>query len=521
VVYAAQAASDALATAKLVADVSQQSSKPVLAAWMGANRVRAGIQLLNQSGMATHSTPEQAVRAFMHLVSYARNLDALYETPRDMSVHFNLNRNNLRKRLSPVLKQRPGYLTEHQAKAFLRAYDIPVADSLVAHSATEAIGLAERIGYPVVLKVLSPQIVHKVDVGGVALDLENAEEVRAAYDRIHVNTAARRSDAEIKGVAVQKMLSVRRGHEVILGSKKDPTFGAIIMVGSGGVTTAVIQDRALGLPPLNERVARRMLESLRLWPLLQGFRGQPAVNVDRLIEVMIRFSCLITDYPEIQEFDINPLLVTPQDVTALDAVIVLDQAADEDRADPYRHLAIRPYPDEYIRHHELKDGTAVTLRPVKPEDEHMWHELIASASAQSIHYRFRAFFHKSTHEMAIQYCVIDYEREIAMVAETTSNGRTKLIGVAHLLADANHDTAEFAVIVADAWQGKGLGGKLLDHCVELAQRWGIDRIVAETHPRNRAMLATFRKRGFQANVCYEDEAVYLERSLAPSVASQP
>ena len=517
VVYAAQAASDALATAKLVADASQQSSKPVLAAWMGANRVRAGMQLLNQSGMATHSTPEQAVRAFMHLVSYARNLDALYETPRDMSVHFNLNRNNLRKRLGPALKQSSGYLTENQAKAFLRAYDIPVADSLVAHSAAEAVELAGRIGYPVVLKILSPQIVHKVDVGGVALDLENAEEVRAAYDRIRVTTAAQRSDAEIKGVAVQKMVSVRRGHEVILGSKKDPTFGAIIMVGSGGVTTAVIQDRALGLPPLNERVARHMLESLRLWPLLQGFRGQPAVNVDRLIEVMIRFSCLITDYPEIKEFDINPLLVTPQHVTALDAVIVLDPEAQEDRTDPYRHLAIRPYPDEYIRHHELKDGTAVILRPVKPEDEHLWHDLIASASAQSIHYRFRAFFHKSTHEMAVQYCVVDYEREIAMVAETPVQGRTKLIGVAHLLADANHETAEFAVIVSDAWQGKGLGGKLLDHCMELAQRWGIDRIVAETHPRNRAMLATFSKRGFQANVCYEDEAVYLERSLAPSL----
>ena len=521
VVYAAQAASDALATAKLVSDVSQQQSKPVLAAWMGADRVRAAIQLLNQSGMATHSTPEQAVRAFMHLVSYARNLDALYETPRDMSVHFNLNRKNLRKRLSPLLKEAPGFLTENQAKAFLRAYDIPVAESLVAHSAEEAVELAERIGFPVVLKILSPQIVHKVDVGGVALDLENAAEVRAAYDRIRSNAAARRSDAEIKGVSIQRMVSVRRGHEIILGSKKDPTFGAVIMVGSGGVTTAVVQDRALGLPPLNERVARRMLESLRLWPLLQGFRGQPAIDVDRLIEVMIRFSCLITDYPEIQEFDINPLLVTPQNATALDAVIVLDQTGCDDRTDPYRHLAIRPYPEEYVRHHKLKDGTPVTLRPVKPEDENLWHELIASASAQSIHYRFRAFFRKSTHEMAVQYCVIDYEREIAMVAEAIVDGHPRLIGVAHLLADANHETAEFAVIVSDAWQGRGLGGKLLDHCTELAQRWGLAQIVAETHPRNRAMAATFRSRGFLANACYEDEVVYFERSLIAEETSEP
>jgi acetyltransferase len=513
VIFAAQAASDPLATAKVVADVAEQSRKPILAAWMGGDRVRVGIQLLNEAGMATHTTPEQAVRAFMHLVSYSRNLETLYETPRDIPVHYQIDRKELRKELGPLLKEQSGLLTEEQAQAFLQAYQIPMPESAIARSSEEAVAAAKRIGYPVAIKVLSSEIVHKFDVGGVTLDVENAQAVKNAYKAVLRSAQAKKQDAEISGVVVQKMKDTQHAVEIILGAKKDPTFGAVIMVGSGGIATAVLHDRAVGLPPLNERLARRMLESLRIWPVLQGYRGRPAVNLDQLIEVILRFSSLIIDYPEIREFDINPLLVTSDEVMALDATVILDSEAAQEAQVPYRHLAIRPYPEEYIRKLTLKDGSSVTLRSVKPEDEPLWHELIASSSPESIHFRFRSFFHKTTHQMAIQHCVIDYEREMAIVAETRIQGERILVGVAHMLADANHESAEFAVIVPDAWHGKGVGGRLLDYCLELSRRWGIRRVVAETHPGNQAMLALFRKRGFASDVCYEDGAVYLEKTL--------
>jgi acetyltransferase len=514
VIFAAQAATDPAATAKVVADVAERSQKPVLAAWMGGEKVRAGVQRLNEAGVATHATPEQAVRAFMHLVAYARNLESLYETPRDLPLRFGLNRRKLRRKLRPLLRAKTSaLLTEDQAKRLLKAYEIPFVDSASARSGREAAQIAEKIGYPVVLKILAPQILHKLDVGGVALDLGDAQQVRAAFDRMLETARERQPQIEIAGVSVQKMIRVRDSVELILGAKKDPTFGAVVMVGSGGVTADVARDRALGLPPLNERSTRRMLESLRLWPILQGYRGQPAVQLGRLVEVMIRFACLITDYPEIREFEINPLLVTTEGVIALDAAVILDDRAVGALRDPHPHLAVRPYPEEYIRRTRLKDGTAVTLRAVRPEDEHRWHRLIASSSPQSIRFRFRSLFKTSTHQMAVEHCFIDYEREIGLVAETAAEGGILLIGVAHLFADINHETAEFSVMVADSWQGLGLGGILLDYCLELARQRGFKSVVAETDPDNQPMLAVFRSRGFTARIRREDDVVYLAKFI--------
>lgn len=513
VIFAIQSGSDATDTARVVAQVSSRSHIPVLAAWMGGEQVRRAVQVLNEAGLPTHPSPEQAVRAFMHLVSYARNLGSLYETPREIPVPIGLNRRNLRKRLQPLLSRGEGYLTENQAKSFLRAYQIPVCETCVATDEDEAVAVAERIGYPVVLKVLSPNILHKLDVGGVQLNLGDAAAVRAAYKGIVCESQARCTGASIKGVSVQKMVTAEYGLELILGAKKDPTFGAVIMVGMGGVATGVLRDRVVGLPPLNERHVRRMLESLRFWPLLNGYRGRPALHLDRLIEAIIRFSLLIADYPEIKEFDVNPLLVTVDGVTALDAAMVLDKNLPIDGRDLYPHLAIRPCPEEYVRHGRSEDGAAITLRSVRAEDEPMWHSMVADSSPESIRFRFRSLFKRPTHQMAIEHCVIDYERQIAIVAETEARGYRELAGVAQLIADANHETAEFAVLVSDPWQGRKIGGTLLDYCLELAAGWGIERIVAETDPENRRMLDTFRKRGFSAEVHIEDQVVMLERRI--------
>ena len=519
VIFATQAATDPTDAADAIVQVANRSRKPILAAWMGGNRVRKAIQVLGASNVPTHTSPGQAVRGFMHLVFYAKNLEALYETPRDLPVPFGLNRHKLGKILHPLLEQYPGHLTASQAETFLKAYEIPVYESRTARSADEAVEVAERVGYPVVLKVLSPQILHKVDVGGVALSLTRSDEVRSAYAQIMRGAKTSGIETVPEGVTVQKMARVQDGLEMILGAKKDPTFGAVIMVGIGGITSGLVQDSAVGLPPLNERLVRRMLESLRFWPMLQGYRGRPVVNLDRLTEVIIRFSFLIADYPEIKEFDINPLLVSAEEVVALDATVILDAESLEQPSKPYNHLAIRPYPEEYVRDASLADGIPVTFRPIRPEDEPLWHRLIASTAAESIRSRFRSLFKRATHAMAVQHCVIDYEREIAIVAEIHDKGARQLAGVAQLITDANHDTAEFAVLVSDPWQGKRLGGMLLDYCLEVAGRWGIERVVAEVDPDNLRMLSVLEKRGFRFEVHREEEVVFVEKSL--SAAPEP
>ncbi|MCH5376529.1 MAG: GNAT family N-acetyltransferase, partial [Planctomycetes bacterium] len=294
---------------------------------------------------------------------------------------------------------------------------------------------------------------------------------------------------------------------------RDPVFGAVLLVGAGGTAVELYQDRALELPPLSERLARRMLESLLSWPLLQGYRGHAPVNIDRLIEILIRLSYLVADYPEIKELDVNPLLVTPEDVIALDARVILDHEMILNPPRQYSHLAIRPYPEEYTNAVKLKDGTSILLRAIKPEDEPKWHEMLASCSRESLWFRFRYLFKQTTHEMATRFCFIDYDREIAIVAESEQDGQKKLVGVGRLVADADHKDAEYAVLVADAYQGRGLGALLTDYCLEICHRWGIESVVAETAPENIRMLGIFEKRGFQFDRSASPDVVLARKNL--------
>ena len=287
----------------------------------------------------------------------------------------------------------------------------------------------------------------------------------------------------------------------------------MIMVGMGGVATGVLRDRVVGLPPLNERHVRRMLESLRFWPLLNGYRGRPALHLDRLIEAIIRFSLLIADYPEIKEFDVNPLLVTVDGVTALDAAMVLDKNLPIDGRDLYPHLAIRPCPEEYVRHGRSEDGAAITLRSVRAEDEPMWHELLGGCTPETIRLRFRYLVKSTTHEMAARFCFTDYDREIAIVAESEDDGQRKLMGVGRLVADADHHEAEYAVLVGDAWQGLGLGSLLTDYCLEICEHWNIKKVMAEVAPENDRMLGMFKHRGFKLDHTIASDVVVATKEL--------
>ncbi|MCR4404930.1 MAG: bifunctional acetate--CoA ligase family protein/GNAT family N-acetyltransferase [Candidatus Acetothermia bacterium] len=497
VVLTPQAMTDPTGVARQVIQVAKESTKPVLAAWMGGESVAEGIELLNKMGVPTYSTPEQAAKTFSYMYSYTRNLELLYETPKDIRVDFALDRKRVKEIFDLIMMEGRELLSETISKSLLETYGIPVAKPYPARTPEEAIALAERIGYPVVLKLLSPQISHKSDVGGVLLDLHSAEAVRKGFQEIVDRARRAEPKAQIEGVTVQKMIRAENGYEVILGAKKDPTFGAVILFGMGGIAAEVFQDRAVGLPPLNERLAQRLIESTRSYRVLKGFRGRPPVNLDLLKEILIRFSYLVVDYPEIEEMDINPLLISPEGAWALDARVLIDKEALAYGVKPYSHLAIRPYPEELVQRTKTKDGAPLTLRPIKPEDEPLWHKMLATFSEETI--RFRFFYHigEITHEFATRYCFIDYEREVAIVAELEEGGERKLIGVGRLTSEPNQEEAELAVVVGDPWQGRGVGTLLTDYCLEIARRRGVKRVFAEMLPDNERIIAMLRRRGFQ------------------------
>ena len=448
----------------------------------------------------------------MTLVAYAHNLETLYETPKDMPVEFAWDREKIRREFTA---QVDGELTlpEHVSKSLIEAYGISTTRTLPAETAERAVEIASQFGYPVVLKILSPDITHKSDVGGVALGLSDEASVRAAFESITSLARKKMPQARIHGVTVQPMANLRDGVELIAGIRKDPAFGTVILVGMGGVTAELFGDKAIGFPPLNERLARWMLESLKIWPLLNGYRGKPPCDVSKLIEVLIRLSYLAADYPEIAELDINPLLVTSNDVTALDARIVLDPAALGKSIEPYSHLALRPYPETYVKRVQLKDGTKVLLRPIKPEDEPLWMAMLASCSKETIYSRFRYFFHWASHAVAARYCYIDYDREIAIVAEINGDQTRQLIGVGRLIADLDHETVEYAVLITDAWQKKELGSILTDHCLEIAGRWKMKRVVAQTTTDNKPMIAVFEKRDFAVTYGVDDTTVEVVKEI--------
>jgi acetyltransferase len=330
-------------TAVAIGRLAPQTSKPLLAAWMGGPAVENGHRILNDAGIPTYAMPEEAIHAFLHLVSYTRNRRSLHETPRELDLRPTMDREAVAEQLPSV---DPGaetpVLGEAASKQILKAYGIPVAETAEAASADEAIQAAERFGYPVALKIVSPQITHKSDAGGVALNLDSADQVQQAYQRILQAVRRREPDAEVQGVTVQPMVQAEHARELIVGAKQDATFGAVMMIGLGGTAAEVLQDRVLGLPPLNEPLARQMLQSLRSWPLLEGYRGQPGVDLEALIEVLVRLSCLVADHPAIDSLDINPLLATPDGATALDARVFVNRRRLGLSVPPYPHLAIRP-----------------------------------------------------------------------------------------------------------------------------------------------------------------------------------
>jgi acetyltransferase len=308
------------------------------------------------------------------------------------------------------------------------------------------------------------------------------------------------------------MVDTKGAVELIVGIKKDPAFGTVMLAGMGGTTAELFKDSRLEFPPLNEKLARQMLESLKIYPLLTGWRGDPAKNVDKLIEVLIRMSYLAADYPEILELDINPLIVTETDVIALDARIVVDEEIMKNPVREYSHLILRPYPESLIKNVILKDGKEILLRPIKPEDEPLWREMLSNCSKESIYHRFRYDFYYNSHEVASKFCFIDYDREIAIVAKYEEDGVKKLVGVGRLIGDPDVEVMEYAILITDEWQKKELGYILTKYCMEIAKSKGVKTLAAETTKENKAMISVFRRLNFKMKF-NEDSSVSVRKDI--------
>jgi acetyltransferase len=351
------------------------------------------------------------------------------------------------------------------------------------------------MGYPVVLKILSPQIVHKTEAGGVVLNINNEVELREAFDRILQRARDYDPDAEILGVTVQRMVK-KQGHEVILGSKTDPLFGPVILFGMGGVGVELFKDFSVGLPPLNQTLVRRIMEETKVYQLLKGYRNVPPANLKLLDEIMVVFSQMLVDFPQLKEVDINPLFINETEAFAFDARIVIDKKKVFEKVEPHKHLVITPYPKKYETTWRLRDGRTVLLRPIKPEDEPLWLEMFQSFSQESIRYRFFQVIKDTPHETRIRYTNIDYDREIAIVPELNEDGKRKILGVVRVGLEPGGKSGEIAFIVADKYQYLGLGTKMVDYAIEICKDMKVEKLYAIMLPDNYRAVKLMKKMGF-------------------------
>jgi len=483
--------------AKAISELSTKTTKSIMAAWLGGASMHEGVRVFNQAGISSYPTPEQAIKAFMTLSNYSQNQQLLYETPAEVPVSFKYDRKKLREKYLREVFPKTEILSEDNSKMLIGDYGIDTTQPIPAATEDEAVRIAEEKGYPVVLKIYSPDITHKSDVGGVALNIKDAGMVRAAFKNMMKTVSERKPEARLDGVTVQKMVNTKDAIELIVGSKKDAAFGTVMLVGMGGTTAELFKDRRLEFPPLNERLAKHMLESLKIYPLLKGYRGDTPKNIDKLVEVLIRMSYLVADYPEVKELDINPLIVTSTDVIALDARIVVDEKIMRNPVKEYAHLALRPYPESLSSVTTLKDGTKVTLRPIRPEDEPMWIEMLGKCSRNSIYQRFQQDLNFESHEVASQFCFIDYDREIGIVAEVEDRSQKKLVGVGRLVADPDLEKMEYTVMIADPWQGRELGFIVTKYCMDIAKAKNMSVMVAKSTKSNKAMISVFEKLNFK------------------------
>ncbi len=515
VILTPQYMTDPKGVAEKLKKYSRLDSKPLLASWMGAKVVEDGMKILADEGIPSFNYPDNACKAFSYMHSYSYNLKGIYETPvQESKKLFDKKVIAKHKKVSDIIqkakKENRFLLDEYESKKVLKAYDIPVVETNIAKNAEEAAELAEKIGFPIVLKLYSKTITHKTDVGGVKLNLTNKQEVKSAFLDIYNSVKKAANASDFQGVTVQPMIKLE-GYELILGSSIDHEFGPVLLFGTGGQLVEIFQDKSLALPPLTSTLAKRMMEQTKIFKALQGTRGRETVNIEEMERILVRFSNLIVEYPEIKEFDINPLLASSDKIIALDARIILHKT-DERPA----QLAIRPYPLHYVTNWSLKDETEVIIRPIIPEDEPLVKKFYQDISEKSLKQRYLKVLHYDeliAHDRLVRICFNDYDKEIAIVTELDQKDSREILAIARLSKLAGTDDATFAILVKDKWQKRGIGKKLLSSLIDIAKEEGIEYLISSMFTDNVSMQKICRDLGFKIKKSQKSTVVIAELDL--------
>lgn len=490
--------------ASAVIEIARKHQRCLLTCWLGEDAAAESRRLFEANRIPTYFTPERSVRAFADLLSYQRNQEMLMQTPPSVPEHFEPDAEAARQLIERALEEGREWLTEQEAKKVLEAYRIPAVPTQVAADPRSAARVAASLPAPLALKILSPDITHKSDVGGVALDLPTPAAVGAAAEAMLERIRARLPDTRIEGFTVQPMIQRRGAVELIIGANEDPQFGPVILFGQGGIATEIIADTALALPPLNMHLAHELISATRIYTLLKGYRGQPPLALDEIALTLIKVSQLIVDMDEVAELDINPLLSDESGVLALDARMRIQQP----RRRGAKRLAISPYPSELEEEVLLPDGRHLTLRPVRPEDEPAFQQLFAKLSPEDIRMRFFVSKKALSHPLAARLTQIDYDREMALVlAEPAISGQRDVHGAVHISADPDGERAEFAIMLSRDMVGLGLGPLLMRRMIDYGRSKGLQEIVGDVLRENRPMLRLCDLFRFERSASSDDPSV--------------
>ncbi len=497
--------------AEALANLVKRKRFPVFASWMGGTQMVEANRILNRANIPSYETPERAVRAFLYMVEYSKNLELLYQAPPKLSTDLYFDRDlafrtiyeHLEHDLSDEELEQgevTRMLSEIASKELLAAYGIPVNETVLATSVEEAVDLAAGMEKPLAMKLVAPDITHKTDVGGVQLDLRNEEDVREAFQQIMDGVAASNPEARVTGVSLQPYIA-KPDFELLIGSKTDDNFGPVILFGSGGIYAEILNDQALGLPPLNRLLARRMMEETRILPLLKGYRNHVPADLEKLEELLIRLSQLVIDFPEIEAIDMNPVVVKNGEPCAVDARIKLVRQQGQSSGN---RLVISPYPQHFERHDLTDLNMPLFIRPIKPEDAPLFVDLFNTLTPTSIYYRFFSVVKTLSSEILARFTQIDYDREISFVALDDRAGEEQMLGIANIIGEPDGKKGEFSVLIGDPWQGKGIGAKLLLQCLKIAQERGMEHVWGTVLAENRYMVELGKKLGF--HVAQGDDA---------------
>jgi acetyltransferase len=500
IIHSPQGNTESVETARLIAETSTQAKKTILTSVIGEDdNCREARRILRGEGIPAFSTPEEAVSAFMYMYSYTRNLELLYQTPEELTLELP-DQNALKGILRHAFCEGRQILSLSESMLFLDAYKIPIAKTIVAKTPEEAIKVSTEIGFPTVLKALSHQFTHKSEIGGVILNVCSPAAVTEAFEKLEKRVLSSQSSADFLGVAVQPMIQSTQ-FELLVGSKRDPQFGSIVIFGAGGTSAELLKDTSVGFPPLNQILSRRLMEDAAIYG--SATRSGHSRHVELVEEILVKFSQLVIDFPEISEIDVNPLIVTEKSVVAVDARMVIDRERIMREVAEHRdHLVVAPYPKKFSAVRELKNKVMVLLRPIKPEDEERFNDLFRSLSEETKRLRFFEIIKELSHDTLTRYCNLDYYREMAIVAEI-QDGSRKIIGVARLIVEPNERNGEFAILVGDSWQSLNVGSKLMDQIIDVAKDMHLENVYGFTVPDNYRMIGLSVKKGFETKTLDE------------------